>query len=274
MVDEDRIELLSVGVDVGSSTSHLAFSNLVLERDVKSPTKRFEIKERNIIYEGKIIDTPLLDNNTIDIERLSVFFQEEYRQAGIDSGDIKSGAVIVTGETAKKENAKQIVEVLSEGSGNFVAATAGANFESLLTAMGSGAVERSRRYNKTILSCDIGGGTSNIAISKGGRVLSTSCISIGGRLLGIGPEGRIWRIDKPAVEVMKELGLDYRIGDRIPEEDAEKIAARFAEALLEVMSGPACSSLAKRLMVTDDPDFPHRIDEYMFSGGVAELIYG
>ncbi|RLB16240.1 MAG: hypothetical protein DRG82_09665 [Deltaproteobacteria bacterium] len=274
VVDEDRIELLSVGVDVGSSTSHLAFSNLVLERDVKSPTKRFEIKERNIIYEGKIIDTPLLDNNTIDIERLSVFFQEEYRQAGIDSGDIKSGAVIVTGETAKKENAKQIVEVLSEGSGNFVAATAGANFESLLTAMGSGAVERSRRYNKTILSCDIGGGTSNIAISKGGRVLSTSCISIGGRLLGIGPEGRIWRIDKPAVEVMKELGLDYRIGDRIPEEDAEKIAARFAEALLEVMSGPACSSLAKRLMVTDDPDFPHRIDEYMFSGGVAELIYG
>jgi len=274
MVDEDRIELLSVGVDVGSSTSHLAFSNLVLERDARSPSKRFEIKERNIIYEGKIIDTPLLDNNTIDIEKLSGFFGDEYRRAGIDSTDIKSGAVIVTGETAKKNNAKQIVEALSEASGNFVAATAGPNFESFLTAMGSGTVDRSREYNKTIVSCDIGGGTSNIAISKNGRVLSTSCISVGGRLLGVRSGGRIWKIDEPAREVMKEIGLHYKIGDQIPEEDIGRMATRFAEILIEVMSGPATSSLAKRLMLTDDPNFPGRIDEYSFSGGVAELIYG
>jgi len=273
-VDEERIELLSVGVDVGTSTSHLAFSNLVLERDAKSPSKRFEIKERSIIYKGKIIDTPLLDNDTIDVERLSAFFEDEYKRAGIDSADIQSGAVIVTGETAKKDNAKQIVEALSEESGNFVAATAGANFESLLTAMGSGAVERSRQYKKTILSCDIGGGTSNIAISRNGRVLSTSCISVGGRLLGVRPEGRIWKIDEPAMEVMREIGLHYKIGDQIPEKDIARIATRFAEILIEVMSGPATSSLAKRLMLTDDPDFPGRIDEYMFSGGVAELIYG
>lgn len=274
IVDADRIELLSVGVDVGTSTSHLAFSNLVLERDPKSPSKRFLIKERNIIYEGKIVETPMLDKNTIDVERLSGFFEEEYRRAGIDTGDIQSGAVIVTGETAKKDNAKQIVEALSNGAGNFVAATAGANFESLLTAMGSGAVDRSKQYNKTILSCDIGGGTSNIAISKNGRVLSTSCISVGGRLLGVSSEGRIWKIDEPATEVMKEIGLHYKIGDKIPKEDIGRIATRFAEILIEVITGPAVSPLAKRLMVTEDPDFPGRIDEYMFSGGVAELIYG
>lgn len=266
--------MLSVGVDVGSSTSHLVFSNLVLERDAKSPSQRFQIKERNIIYEGKIIDTPLLDNNTIDVERLSDFFEGEYKRAGIDSADIQSGAVIVTGETAKKDNAKQIVEALSNGAGNFVAATAGANFESLLTAMGSGAVDRSKQYNKTILSCDIGGGTSNVAISRNGRVLSTSCISIGGRLLGVSPEGRIWKIDEPAMKVMKELGLNYKIGDKISEEDIGRIATRFAEILIEVITGPATSSLARRLMVTDDPDFPGVIDEYMFSGGVAELLYG
>ena len=32
IVDEDEIELTSVGVDIGSSTSHLVFSRLVLER--------------------------------------------------------------------------------------------------------------------------------------------------------------------------------------------------------------------------------------------------
>jgi ethanolamine utilization protein EutA len=273
-VEMNKIKLLSVGVDVGSATSHLAFSSIVLEEDAKSPSRRYQILERNIIYEGRIINTPLLHDDTIDIERLSDFFREEYERAGIDPADIQSGAVIVTGETAKKQNAKQIVEALSNGAGDFVAATAGANFESLITAMGSGAVTRSKDSNKTILSCDIGGGTSNIAISKNGAVLSTSCISIGGRLLAVNSEGRIWRIDEPAMKVMKQLGLKYKIGDHIPKEDIDKIATRFAEVLVEVITGPATSFLAKQLMMTDDLIFPDKIEEYSFSGGVAELMYG
>jgi len=269
-----KIELLSVGVDVGSSTSHLTFSNLVLEEDLRSSSRRYQIQERNIIYEGRIINTPLLNNDTIDIERLSDFFWEEYKRAGIDPEDIQSGAVIVTGETAKKQNAKQIVEALSNEAGDFVAATAGANFESLITAMGSGAVARSKDYNKTILSCDIGGGTSNIAISKNGEVLSTSCISIGGRLVAVNSEGTIWRIGEPAAKVMKHIGLNYKIGDQIPKQDIEKIATRFAEVLIEVITGPATSFLAKQLMMTDDLNFPDKIDEYSFSGGVAEFMYG
>jgi ethanolamine utilization protein EutA len=273
-VEMKKIKMLSVGVDVGSSTSHLAFSSLVLEEDAKSPSRRYQILERNIIYEGRIINTPLLHDDTIDIEKLSDFFREEYKRAGIDPGDIQSGAVIVTGETAKKQNAKQIVEALSNGAGDFVAATAGANFESLITAMGSGAVARSKDYNKTILSCDIGGGTSNIAISKNGEVLSTSCISIGGRLLAVNSEGRIWRIDQPAMKLMKQLGLNYKIGDQVSKEDIDKIATKFAEVLIEVITGPATSFLAKQLMMTDDLIFPDKIDEYSFSGGVAELMYG
>ena len=273
-METDKIELLSVGVDVGSSTSHLAFSNLVLERDPHSPSRRFNIQKRDIIYEGRIIDTPLLHNDTIDIDKLSEFFREEYKLAGMHRADIQSGAVIITGETAKKDNAKQIVEFLSGDAGDFVAATAGANFESFLTALGSGATARSKDYNKTILSCDIGGGTSNIAISKNGEVLSTSCVSIGGRLLAANSEGRIWRIDGPALKVMEYIGLDYKIGDQIPTEDIERIAAKFAEVLIEVITGPATSSLAKQLMLTDDLNFPGKIDEYSFSGGVAELIYG
>ncbi|UCF83522.1 MAG: ethanolamine ammonia-lyase reactivating factor EutA [Desulfobacteraceae bacterium] len=270
----NEIEILSVGVDVGSSTSHLAFSNLVLKRDERSASRRFQIQERNIIYEGRIINTPLLDNDTIDIDRLTEFLKDEYKRAGIDPADIQTGAVVVTGETAKKQNAKQIVEALSNDAGKFVAATAGPNFESLIAAMGSGATNRSKDYNKTILSCDIGGGTSNIAISKNGEIISTSCISVGGVLLGVNSEGKIWRIDEPAIKVMDHIGLNYQIGDQIPKEDIEKIATKFAEALIEVITGPVSSSLAKQLMVTNDLDFPGSIDEYLFSGGVAEFIYG
>ncbi len=270
----NEIEILSVGVDVGSSTSHLVFSKLVLKRDQRSVTRRFNIQQRNIIYEGRIIHTPLLDDKTIDIVRLTDFFREEYKRADIDPADIQTGAVIVTGESARKQNARQIAEALSNDAGRFVAATAGPNFESLIAAMGSGAATRSKADNKTILSCDIGGGTSNIAISRDGETLSTSCVSVGGRLLGVDSEGKIWQIDEPAAIVMDNLGLKHQIGDPISKADIERIAVKFAEVLFEVITGPATSSLARQLMLTADLDFPGRIDEYSFSGGVAELMYG
>jgi ethanolamine utilization protein EutA len=270
----NRIEILSVGVDVGSSTSHLAFSKLVLIKDEHSVTRRFNIEERNVIYEGRIINTPILGDNTIDIKRLTDFFKEEYQRAKIDPEDIQTGAVIITGESARKQNAKQIAEALSNDAGKFVAATAGPNFESLIAAMGSGAAARSKEDNKTILSCDIGGGTSNIAVTKNGEILSTSCISVGGRVLGINSKGKIWRIDEPALKVMQHLGLNYKIGDKISKADIESIASTLAEALFEVIRGPAKSALARQLMLTDNLTFPSHIDEYSFSGGIAELMYG
>ncbi len=270
----NKIELVSIGIDVGSSTSHLVFSNLILIKDTKSASQRFEIQERSVIHEGRIIDTPLLDDKTIDIDRLTAFFKEECDNAGVDPEDIQTGAVIVTGETAKKLNAPQIAEALSKDAGKFVAATAGPNFESLLAAMGSGATARSKEHNKTIISCDIGGGTSNLAISQNGDVLSTSCVSVGGRLIALDPEGKISRLNEPALKVMKDIGVDYKIGDPVPQEDLERITSRMAEVLIEVMTGHAISPLSKQLMVTDDMSFPNKINEYVFSGGVAEFIYG
>jgi ethanolamine utilization protein EutA len=273
-METNEIEILSVGVDIGSSTSHLAFSSLVLRRDERSASRRFNIQERRVVYEGRIINTPMLDDNTIDIDKLTGFLKKEYLRAGIDPADIQTGAVIVTGESARKQNAGQIVEALSNDAGRFVAATAGPNFESLIAAMGSGATARSKKYNKTILSCDIGGGTSNIAISRNGEILSTSCVSVGGRLLGVDSEGKIWRIDEPAATVMENLGLTHEIGDPIAKADIERIAVKFAEILFEVIAGPATSSLARQFMLTADLNFPSRIDEYSFSGGIAELMYG
>jgi ethanolamine utilization protein EutA len=271
----EYLKLVSVGIDIGSSTSHLVFSRLTLrrERSFFNMSNRFMLVEREIIYEGNIIFTPLLDTTTIDIEAIVVFCKEEYKKASITPDMVDSGAVIVTGETAKKQNAAEIANRLSSESGKFVSATAGPNFESLLGAMGSGIVQITQEKQNTILNVDVGGGTSNIAISSKGDVVSCSCINVGGRLLGIDKDFKIWRIDEPTEWVMKSLGNIYKIGDIIPESEVTKIAHAYAESLIEVMQGPATCPLGKKLMMTDDLDFSVPVNEYSFSGGIAELLY-
>ena len=271
----ENMELLSVGIDIGSSTSHLVFSRLTLnrERSFTNPSNRFILVDRNVLYESEIIFTPLIDRYTIDVEAIIEFCKEEYQKAGFFPEDVQTGAVIVTGETAKKQNAEEIVKRLSSESGRFVSAVAGPNYESVLSAMGSGVVDLSSETNKTIMNVDIGGGTSNIAIAIRGFVHSTSCINVGGRLLGIDDNFKIWRIDEPTNFVMKELGLDYQLGDTITEEHVKSIARAYAEALIEVMRGPAVSSIARELMMTNDIDLSIKVDQYSFSGGIAEIFY-
>ncbi|MHA2191349.1 MAG: ethanolamine ammonia-lyase reactivating factor EutA [Candidatus Thorarchaeota archaeon] len=272
----ENLKLLSVGIDIGSSTSHLVFSRLTLgrERSFLNPSNRFKLVERELIYEGSIIFTPLIDRYTIDIEEVVEYCKAEYRKAGITTEMVDTGAVVVTGETAKKQNAAEIVKRISSESGKFVSAAAGPNFESILGAMGSGIVDRSRDKRCTILHVDIGGGTSNFAISSKGQIHSTSCINVGGRLLGVDEDFRIWRIDEPSYFVMSELGMTYQLGDIISEEDVRSIAREYARALVEVMRGTAKSRIAKELMMTDNLDISLPIDELSFSGGVAEIIYG
>ncbi|MHA1611583.1 MAG: ethanolamine ammonia-lyase reactivating factor EutA [Promethearchaeota archaeon] len=273
--DVNVLKVLSVGIDIGSSTSHLIFSRLTLKREFSflNKTNRFKLVNREIVYEGDIIFTPLLDDRNIDTEKLIDFFRKEYEKAKITPEMVDTGAVIVTGETAKKNNAADIVEKISSESGKFVSASAGPNFESMLGIMGSGMVEESKQLQKTIMNVDIGGGTSNIAIASNGEVLSTSCINVGGRLLGINNNFEIWRIDEPTEWILKELELNYILGDIIPEEDVLRITKEYAKALLEVMQGPATCPIAKMLMMTEDIIIKEPIDNYSFSGGVAEYIY-
>ncbi|MBD3405284.1 MAG: hypothetical protein GF411_03995 [Candidatus Lokiarchaeota archaeon] len=278
-IPSDEVEyrtVLSVGIDIGSSTSHLIFSRLTLKRETGflNMTNRFNLIGREIIYKSEIIFTPLIDKYTIDVDAVVKFCEEEYQKAGIRPEMVETGAVLVTGETAKKQNAAEIVKRLSSESGKFVSAAAGPNLESMLSAMGSGVVNQSLLLGQTILHIDIGGGTSNMSIVSSGKVLTTACINVGGRLLGIDKDYKIWRIDGPTQFVMQKLGMQYAIGDTISEEDAMSISTAYAEALLEVMQGKATNVIAKELLMTSDLDFSVPIDAYSFSGGVGELIYG
>ncbi|MFX1252729.1 MAG: ethanolamine ammonia-lyase reactivating factor EutA [Promethearchaeota archaeon] len=268
--------ITSVGIDVGTATTHLIFSKLLLAQDPRSRHPKFEIQDRKIIYRGKIHFTPLFNPETIDFDKLSIILKEEYTRAGMKTEEIDTGAVIVTGEIAKKHNAEQIVNLLARESGDFVSATAGPNFESIIACRGSGALDRSQALKRSIMNIDIGGGSSNIAIAASGEIRETCAISVGGRLIAYDNDFFITRVEEPANWVALEtLGKEFRVGDRITPQEIGTIGNALSSCLFEcATNGQELSPLTQKLMMTEP--LPHQvlIDEITFSGGVAEYIYG
>ena len=269
--------ITSVGIDVGTSTSHMVFSKLHLVKQMSRSSKKFEIVSREILYRGNIYITPLIDKETIDFDNLIKIFNKEFDNAGIKKEEIDTGAVIVTGETAKKKNAEKIVSMLAAEVGKFVAATAGPNFESVIAAMGSGATIRAKELKKTIMNIDTGGGTSNIAvISPDGSIIDTACINVGGRLiLTNGSENIIQRVEDAAKIAADDIGITLEVGKPISENDKQKVAARLVSAMIEVLTKQdQLSEVAIKLMMTPLLTFDGKVDYYTYSGGVAEYIFG
>ena len=272
----ERKTITSVGIDIGTTTSHLVFSELVLEKNPWSRSKKFQIVERNIKYRGEIFFTPLKKENTeIDVDRLMPLLIGEYKKAGIPVEDVDTGAVIVTGESARKENAEKIVESLALESGKFVAATAGPNFESVIAAYGSGAVEYSKTHSIKLIHTDIGGGSSNIAVINNGEIIDTACVNVGGRLIAFNDNGEIIRLESAGVDVLSSIEVEAEMGSTLPEDDKKAAAEALAKAMVIVLEGKALSELAEALMMT--PKLKTESYEgkiyYSFSGGVAEYIY-
>ncbi|MFX1505980.1 MAG: ethanolamine ammonia-lyase reactivating factor EutA [Promethearchaeota archaeon] len=270
---EKRIS--SVGIDVGTSTSHLIFSELVLRKDPSSRTDKFHVAERNIQYRGTIFFTPLTDTNEINLEELTEYLLKEYEKAGKTTSEIDTGAVIITGESAKKENAEKIIEILARETGKFVAASAGPNFESIISAYGSGAVKYSKTHSCKVLHTDVGGGTSNIAVIDNGKIISTACINIGGRLLVFNDEDKIVKLEPAGRITLDHCKLALEVGNVIDNTQKVHIAYELATALIEVITGQEISSFAKKLMMTPPVTAENIKGEILlsFSGGVAEYIY-
>jgi len=273
-VKTKRKELTSVGVDIGSSTSHVVFSQIVLERDDTSRTEKFKIKERKVLHSGPIHLTPFKDSRNIDFEQLRDLLLRDYQAAGIEVSEIDTGAVIITGETAKKENAEWIVNALAGEAGKFVAATAGPNFESVLAAYGSGAVTRSADSDETIMNVDIGGGSSNVAVCKDGRVVATTAINVGSRLIATDDSHRIVRLEDTGRDLAKSVGLRLEMGQVLSKEERKILAETLADALLECVLQKPFSKVTSMLMMAPPLQYDGEIHCMTFSGGVAEYIYG
>src|SRR5579864_6680953 len=165
----DNIELTTVGIDVGSSTSHLMFSRLHLQRLGQYLSSRYVVVKREMLYRSAILLTPYRADNTIDADALDTFFQAAYSEAELSPADVDSGAIILTGEAIKRTNARAVADLFADHAGKFVCASAGHNLEAILAANGSGALERSREHVQTVLNIDVGGGTCKLALVHDGR---------------------------------------------------------------------------------------------------------
>ena len=262
-------KLCSVGLDVGTTSTQMVVSELRIENRAGSfAVPEMAIAGRTIRYQSPVYFTPLLGMDRVDARALRRIVDAEYEKAGISKTAVDTGAIIITGETSRKENARAVLDALSDYAGDFVVATAGPDLESVLAARGSGAVEFSEKTGKTVLHMDIGGGTSNLALIENGEIRSTGCLNVGGRLLKIGQDGHLAYVSP----VLKGL-LDKREGEKISQSEVRTLAETLAQALEMAAGLRERTQLLDRLTTEGAGRIPPPAGAVIsFSGGVADCI--
>ena len=263
--------LLSVGLDVGTTSTQMILSELVIENRASSfAVPEMEIAQRKIRYRGQVHFTPLLDESHVDGAAIREIVEEEYRRAGIRRGQVDTGAIIITGETSRKENARAVLDALSDFAGDFVVATAGPDLESVLAAKGAGAVDNSLKTGKTVLHMDIGGGTSNLALIREGKIVGTGCLNVGGRLLKLDQSGTVTYVS-PVLDGI----CDLRVGETAGRERVEAVADTLVQALEMAAGRREATPLLEKLTSEEAAGAsPRPAGDVVisFSGGVADCI--
>ena len=261
-------KLLSVGLDVGTTTTQLIVSELSVENKGNAfSVPEMVIGDRKLLYQSPVTFTPLISGELVDGEKIAAWVETQYEKAGITKKQVDTGAVIITGETSRKENAREVLHHLSGFAGDFVVATAGPDLESVLSAKGAGATDYSAKTGKTVLHMDIGGGTSNLSYIDNGNITATGCLNVGGRLVKFDPSGKITYLS-PVLEGL----CDLRLGE-IPTQ-LKQVTDILVQAL-EMAAGltPPTEVLCKLTTKENAGQWtPKKADVISFSGGVADCI--
>jgi ethanolamine utilization protein EutA len=270
----DSRSMLSVGIDVGTTTTQIIFSRLTLSDVARAgQIPRIGITAREVLYQSPIVLTPLADRETVDAARLTEIARREYAAAGVDPRQVETGAVIITGETAKKKNADEILRAMAGLAGEFVVTVAGPHVESLIAGRGSGAAQYSQTHYTTVTSVDIGGGSANSAVFKSGALVAAAAMNYGGRIVEIEhATSRVRHIAEPARHILADCQLPWEIGDSPPLADLRRFTDRMADLTLELIEGTA-SPLASKLYLTPPATVSGKGTVLLLSGGIGHYFY-
>ncbi len=270
---KDRI--CSVGIDIGTSTTSVIFSRMTIENTSgEYMVPRVSITEKEIIYQSPIFTTPLVSETVIDENAVREIVEAQYKAAGIKPEDVTTGAVIITGETARKQNARGVLGAMSGLAGDFVVATAGTELEGVIAGRGAGTATESLKRHVVMANVDIGGGTSNIAVFKENNAIGTSCLDIGGRIIKLDKSGKVSYISDHVGKLIEKHKIDIKVGQKIDAGEVYKLGVLMSRVLLTVLGIEEHSWEDVDIMVTD-----HRIQckdaiaFVTFSGGVGDMFY-
>ncbi len=270
----DTREMVSVGIDVGTTTTQLVFSRLAVSNVSRlGQIPRFQVSGKSVLYESPAYFTPLLSPDVVDVQKLSEIIRSEYQKAGIQPDQVETGAVIITGEIARTQNAEEILKAISSLAGEFVVTVAGPNVESLIAGRGSGAATYSAENYTTVTNVDIGGGTSNAAIFRVGEHLSSSALAVGGRQIVIEKtSGIVQHIAPPGQQIIKALGLPIFVGKRVDVDVLQPFCDCMADLVADLIHGVQ-SDLSRQLQLS--PPLTHAAESKVLfiSGGVGTYYY-
>ena len=274
----DKTAILSVGIDVGTSTTQVVFSKLQMDNaGGYFSVPRVAIVDKEVVYKSEIYMTPLKTDVLIDTEALRDIVAAEFRKAGYRPEDTDSGAVIITGESARKENADAVLKSLSDFAGDFVVSAAGPDMESLIAGKGSGAWQYSMDHHCRVANLDIGGGTTNVVLFEDGETLARGCLDIGGRLICMNPQGIITKVSPAAAVMAQAAGVSVSVGDRCDELKLTAVTRQMAAALNAYLGVGTkdIDAILRQIKTPGSSDFPvpEKVQAVFFSGGVADLIY-
>lgn len=265
-------KITSIGLDIGTSTTKFVVSQLRIGKagdGFRLPS--YQIVGRDILYKSQIYPTPLQNEYEIDMEQLSSLLTYEYKQSHTRLQDVKAGAVIITGETARKENAETIVHYLADRAGDFVVATAGAHLEGILAGKGSGAMRRSENIEGIVVNNDIGGGTANIAFFQRGKPVRTVTFHVGGRLIRLTEQGEVTYIAQPIQSWLEKNQFELHVGKTVSYEELYRFCYQLNESMLTYLLGSPKHNAHLLLALPDEGSFC-QISEWMFSGGVGYML--
>ena len=274
----DKTAILSVGIDVGTSTTQVVFSKLQMDNaGGYFSVPRVAIVDKEVVYKSEVYMTPLKTDVLIDTDALRDIVAAEFRKAGYRPEDTDSGAVIITGESARKENSDAVLKSLSDFAGDFVVSAAGPDMESLIAGKGSGAWQYSMDHHCRVANLDIGGGTTNVVLFEDGETLARGCLDIGGRLICMNPQGIITKVSPAAAVMAQAAGVSVHIGDRGDEKALSAVTRQMAAALNAYLGVGTkdIDAILRQIKTPGSSDFPvpEKVQAVFFSGGVADLIY-
>lgn len=271
----DLITLTSVGIDIGTATSQVLFSRLELRRLGAELSSRYVVVDRETLYLSPVHLTPYTPGRErIDDQALGLMVDAAYQEAGLTAEEVDTGAVILTGEAIRRDNAHAIADLFAAQRGDFVCATAGHHFEALLAAHGSGTIALTEGKPGRLLNIDIGGGTTKLSLVEHGKVIETSALHVGGRLIAVDEPGRIKVLEPGGERLARDAGFNWKLGDQPTPAELDQVADWMAEAILKAVRDDSPPPEVAELFVTPLPSYAREYDGIVFSGGVGEYVYG